>query len=256
MDRRAQRTCFLRLCQQLPDRHRPWGDCRCRSYARHPTGGSWSGANNAGTDGDPLWHKARVWPPTAPTARRRAWLRWSNARRSRHTFQSSTNQIEPMARSLAPISSSTPNATATPAPRAKSLFNSDAHTPFPEAASQPRAQTLSRQQIGLRCLRAQSPVLSERSCPQDPAGSGRRFSRRGPRARRNSAIRRGLSPAGSERRKRAAQDPPKNLPTFPAILRASSSEEILDGFFNGIGPSSHFEWRFLTLSAFSGLSLG
>ena len=52
----------------------------------------------------------------------------------------STNQIEPMARSPAPISSSTPNATVTPAPRAKSLFNSDAHTPFPEAASQPRAQ--------------------------------------------------------------------------------------------------------------------
>jgi transposase len=40
-------------------------------------------------------------------------------------------------------------------------------------------KTLSRQQIGLRCLQAQSPVLSERSCPQDPAGSRRRCSRRG-----------------------------------------------------------------------------
>ena len=58
---------------------------------------------------------------------------------------------------------------------------------------------LSCQQIGLRCLQAQSPVLSERSCPQDPAGSGRRFSRRGPRARRNSAIRGGLSPAEENR---------------------------------------------------------
>jgi hypothetical protein len=54
--------------------------------------------------------------------------------------RSSINQIEPMARSPGPISSSTPSATVTPAPRAKSLFNSDAHTPFPEAASQPRAQ--------------------------------------------------------------------------------------------------------------------
>jgi Transposase DDE domain len=42
--------------------------------------------------------------------------------------------------SPAPISSSTPNATLTPAPRATSLFNSDAHAPFPEAASQPRAE--------------------------------------------------------------------------------------------------------------------
>jgi transposase len=68
------------------------------------------------------------------------WLGSSNARRSRHTFRSSTNQIEPMARSPAPISSSTPNVTVTPAPRAKNWFNSDAHTPFPEAALQPRAQ--------------------------------------------------------------------------------------------------------------------
>ena len=30
---------------------------------------------------------------------------------------------------------------------------------------------LSRQQIGLRHLQTQSPVLPERSCPQDPAGS-------------------------------------------------------------------------------------
>ena len=102
-------------------------------------------------------------------------------------------------RSPAPISSSTSNAIVTPAPRAKNWFSSDAHTPFPEAASQPRAQTLSRQQIGLRCLQAQSPVLPERSCPQDPAGSGRRCSRRGPRARHNSAIRGGLSPAEENR---------------------------------------------------------
>ena len=43
--------------------------------------------------------KPTFWPPTAPMARRKAWLGWSNARRSRHTFRSSTNQIEPMARS-------------------------------------------------------------------------------------------------------------------------------------------------------------
>ena len=60
-------------------------------------------------------------------------------------------------------------------------------------------KTLSRQQIGLRCLQAQSPVLPERSCPQDPAGSGRRCSRRGPRALSNSAIRGGLSPAEENR---------------------------------------------------------
>ena len=41
-------------------------------------------------------------------------------------------------------------------------------------------KTLSRQQIGLRRLQIQSPVLPERSCPQDPAGSARRRPRRGP----------------------------------------------------------------------------
>ena len=65
----------------------------------------------------------------------------------------------------------------------------------PEAASRPRAQTLSRQQIGLRNLQTQTPVLPERSCPQDPPGSGRRCSRRGPCARRNAGIRGGLSAA-------------------------------------------------------------
>ena len=56
------------------------------------------------------------------------------------TSWSSTSPTEPTARSPAPTSPSTPNATVTPAPRAKSLSNSDAPTPFPEAASQPRAQ--------------------------------------------------------------------------------------------------------------------
>jgi transposase len=60
-------------------------------------------------------------------------------------------------------------------------------------------KTLSRQQIGLRCLQTQSPVLPERSCPQGPAGSGRRCSRHGPRARHNSAIRGGLSAAEENR---------------------------------------------------------
>jgi hypothetical protein len=46
----------------------------------------------------------------------------------------------PTARSPAPTSPSTPNATVTLAPRAKSLSNSDAPTPFPEAASRPRGQ--------------------------------------------------------------------------------------------------------------------
>jgi hypothetical protein len=45
-------------------------------------------------------------------------------------------------------------------------------------------KTLSRQQIGLRHLQTQSPVLSERPRPQDPAGSARRRPRRGPCALR------------------------------------------------------------------------
>jgi hypothetical protein len=56
-------------------------------------------------------------------------------------------------------------------------------------------KTLSRQQIGLRHLQTQTTVLPERSCPQDPAGSARRRPRRGPCARRNSAIRGGLTEA-------------------------------------------------------------
>ena len=60
MDRRTQGTCLLRLCQQLSDRHRPWGDCRCRSHARHSPGGSRSGAHNARADRDALRHEARI----------------------------------------------------------------------------------------------------------------------------------------------------------------------------------------------------
>jgi hypothetical protein len=125
---------------------------------------------------------APIPPPTTPTARRRVWLGSSNTRRSRHTFRSSTNQIEPMARSPAPISSSTPNGTVTPALRARAC-SIPTHIRHSQKWRYSRGhKTLSRQQIGLRCLQAQSPVLPERSCPQDPAGSGRRCSRRGPRA--------------------------------------------------------------------------
>ncbi len=60
------------------------------------------------------------------------------------------------------------------APRAKSWSNSDAPTPSPEAMSQPRAQTLSRQQIGLRRLRAQGALL-----PQRGHASAQAFSRFG-----------------------------------------------------------------------------
>jgi Transposase DDE domain len=57
-----------------------------------------------------------------------------------HSFVSSTSPTEPTARSPAPTSPSTPNATVTLAPRAKNWFNSDAPTPFPEAVSRPRGQ--------------------------------------------------------------------------------------------------------------------
>jgi transposase len=60
-------------------------------------------------------------------------------------------------------------------------------------------KALSRQQIGLRRLQTQSPVLPERCRPQDPAGSARGRPRRGPGARRNAAIRGGLSPSQESR---------------------------------------------------------
>jgi hypothetical protein len=56
-------------------------------------------------------------------------------------------------------------------------------------------KTLSRQQIGLRRLRAQGALLPQRSRSQDPAGSARRRPRRGPCARRNAGICAGLSPS-------------------------------------------------------------
>ena len=84
-------------------------------------------------------------------------------------------------------------------PAGKNWSTSVAPTPRPEPASRRGHKALPRQQIGLRRLRAQSPVLPERSCPQDPARSGRRRSRRGSGARRNAGIRGGLPPAEESR---------------------------------------------------------
>ena len=75
-----------------------------------------------------------------------------------------------------------------------------AHLRDPQKRRHSRGDTdLSRQQIGLRRLQTQSPVLPERCRPQDPAGFGRRRSRRGSCARHNSAIRGGLSPSEESR---------------------------------------------------------
>ena len=64
-----------------------------------------------------------------------------------------------------------PNATVTRALRAKNWSSSDAPT-HPQKRRHGRGhKALSRQQIGLRHLQTQSPVLPERSSPQDPAGS-------------------------------------------------------------------------------------
>jgi IS5 family transposase len=38
MDRGQQGSCLLRLCHQLPDRHRQRGDRRCRGHPGHPSG--------------------------------------------------------------------------------------------------------------------------------------------------------------------------------------------------------------------------
>ena len=75
-----------------------------------------------------------------------------------------------MVRSPGPLSSLTPSTTLTPVRRAKNWFSSDEPTPFPEAASQPRHKTLSRQQIGLRCLQTQAqccPNAVARKIPRD-----------------------------------------------------------------------------------------
>jgi hypothetical protein len=60
-------------------------------------------------------------------------------------------------------------------------------------------KTLSRQQIGLRRLRAQGALLPQRSRSQDPAGSARRRPRRGSCARLNAGTRGGLSPSEESR---------------------------------------------------------
>ena len=117
-------------------------------------------------------------------------------------------------------------------------------------------KTLSRQQIGLRCLQTQSPVLSERSCPQDPAGSGRRRPRRGSCARRNAGIRGGLSPSeenrdavrpsqadtaphafaieGSERSQRRV--PPCGYRPKPETTRPTKADEYASGNARRIAP--------------------
>jgi hypothetical protein len=60
-------------------------------------------------------------------------------------------------------------------------------------------KSLSRQQIGLRRLRAQGALLPQRSRAQDPTGSARRRPRGGPCARRNAGICAGLSPSKENR---------------------------------------------------------
>ena len=83
----------------------------------------------------------------------RTALAATSTRRSRHTFRSSTNQIEPMVRSPAPISSSTSNATVTPAPRARAC-SIPTHIRNSQKRRHSRGdRTLSRQQIGLQTIR-------------------------------------------------------------------------------------------------------
>ena len=91
---------------------------------------------------------------------------------------------------------------------------------------------LSRQQIGLRHLQTQSPVLPERGRPQDPAGFARRRPRRGPCARRNSGIRGGLSPAEESRDAvRASQ-----ADSAPHALAPKGSERSQETSFSSRRP--------------------
>ena len=84
-------------------------------------------------------------------------------------------------------------------------------------------KTLSRQQIGLRHLQTQSPVLSERSRPQNPAGSARRRPQRGSCARLNAAIRGGLSPS-KENRDAIRAPQADTAPHASAIERSERSQ--------------------------------
>ena len=84
-------------------------------------------------------------------------------------------------------------------------------------------KTLSRQQIGLRHLQTQSPVLSERSRPQNPAGSGRRRPRRGSCARLNAGICAGLSPS-KENRDAIRAPQADTAPHASAIERSKRSQ--------------------------------
>jgi len=60
MDGSAQGSRLFRLRHQLSDRHRPWSDCRCRSYARHSSGRGRRAAHHARADGRSLQSEAGV----------------------------------------------------------------------------------------------------------------------------------------------------------------------------------------------------
>ncbi len=138
------------------------------------------------------------------------------------TSRSSTSPTEPTARSPAPTSPS-PNATVTPARRAKSL-SIRTHLRHSQKRRHSRGhKTLSRQQIGLRHLQTQSPVLSERSRPQNPAGSARRRPRRGSCARLNAGICAGLSPS-KENRDAIRAPQADTAPHASAIERSERSQ--------------------------------
>ena len=117
-------------------------------------------------------------------------------------------------------------------------------------------KALSRQQIGLRRLRTQSPVLPERSCPQDPAGSDEDARDVARALAATPRIRGGLSPSeesrdavrpsqahpaphalaaeGSERRKRrvpARRDRPK-----PETTRPPKTDQYASGNVGRITP--------------------
>ena len=84
-------------------------------------------------------------------------------------------------------------------------------------------KTLSRQQIGLRRLRAQGALLPQRGRPQDPTGSARRRPRRGPCARRNAGICAGLSP--SKENRDAVRAPQADTPPHASAIERSERSQ-------------------------------
>ena len=151
------------------------------------------------TDGDPLWHKARL-PDRRQRLRLGGQLGMAD-QRARHcpahpVFDKSNRTDGTFSRANFAFD---PNPTVTRAPPAKSWSNSDAHTPFPEAASWPRAQVpiapANWIATSARSRRVAAPTQSlARShgiCTKTPATW--------PCARRNAGICAGLSPSKENR---------------------------------------------------------